>query len=83
MGTKLRAGNGNNNSLCVLFGSHCVGGGIIPLRISLLGVDGWVLFLGCFGLGRRGGGEVGCRSGLLGCYLIFPGFQRSSNFLRS
>ena len=24
MGTKLRAGNGNN-SLCVLFGSHCVG----------------------------------------------------------
>ena len=57
MGTKLRAGNGNNNSLCVLFGSHCVGGGIIPLRVSLLGVDGWVLFLGCFGLGRRGGGD--------------------------
>ena len=57
MGTKLRAGNGNNNSLCVLFGSHCVGGGIIPLRVSLLGVDGWVLFLGCFGLGLRGGGD--------------------------
>ena len=29
------------------------------------------------------GGQVGCRSGLLGCYLIFPGFQRSSNFLIS
>ena len=56
MGTKLRAGNGNNNSLCVIWLTLCWGG-IIPLRVSLLGVDGWVLFLGCFGLGLRGGGD--------------------------
>ena len=49
--------------MCVIWLTLCWGD-VIRLRVSLLGVAGWVLFLGCFVLGHRGGGGGGGQSGV-------------------